>query len=177
VIESCETSVAIKSDPEEATPANTIPLPYRDDTNLPGSESLPNDSIDHLELDGDSGGGALSVSSQENDEMIRDKSTGNTNEAVAIQSALSWPVLDDDDDDDDGDEFQPMEEVSNVEHLLHVEPTNSSNETVEKCMNIQEEENIWLKIGSGVAILGGIVGGVVMMNAVQNRHHDPRKKR
>ena len=173
VIESSETSVAIKSDLEEATPANTIPLPSSDDTNLPGSESPPNDSIDHLELDGDSGGGALSVSSQEDDETIRDKSSGNAKEAVAIQSALTWPVLDDDDDD----EFQSMEEVSNVEHHLHVEPTNSNDETVEKCMNVQEEENIWLKIGSGVAILGGIVGGVVMMNAVQNRHHDPRKKR
>jgi hypothetical protein len=34
-----------------------------------------------------------------------------------------------------------------------------------------------LKIGSGVAILGGIVGGVVMMNAVNNKSHDRNKKR
>jgi hypothetical protein len=40
-----------------------------------------------------------------------------------------------------------------------------------------EEENVWLKIGSGIAILGGIVGGVVMMNSVHNKSHDQEKKR
>ena len=175
--ESSKTAIGIKSDPDEAISTIVSPIPSSRDAN-PALESLRNDSMDHLELGSDSRHGALSVSSEEDEKVILTTTSSEINVSDTLQSSLRWPInavtVDDEDSDD---EYQPLQNTSPVLHPLDIQPTFSNDESMEKCMKEQDEENIWLKIGSGVAILGGIVGGVVMMNAATNRNHGREKKR
>jgi hypothetical protein len=167
VPESSESFMIVKSDPEKSTIASSL-----DDINKTTSESLPNDRVDLLELDCEGGHGALSVGTEEDqDKLEKAKTSSDIIELNAVKSSLKCHASVDEDDDDD--EFLPLENASTASQPLDCDPTSCKSE---KCME-SEEENVWLKIGSGIAILGGIVGGVVMMNSVHNKRHDQEKKR
>jgi hypothetical protein len=150
------------------------------------------ESIESLDLSTDGGRGAMSVN---HDDLIIGHDNDKKSEIIISDyapSTSSWPETDDDDEfqpidkmdhvqstlqwpEVDGDDkFQPIDNKANDNPNLVDSEANCNIDVVlnTHCESNEEQENIWLKVGGGIAIIGSIVGGVVAMNATKNRKHN-----
>jgi hypothetical protein len=128
-------------------------------------ESLNYPDFESLQLD-TTQNGALSVSS---DEQSQQGEPGGRMAGRVSASTFDTGGWDDSDDNDfeplDGTQTQPAATTGSA-ILISDNPARAD----------PEDDNLWLKVGGGLAVLGAVVGGVALL-ATQNGGDDSRDRR
>jgi hypothetical protein len=115
--------------------------------------------------------GALGVSSDE--ESMSKHQTEKI--CIGVQQVSKF------DHDDDDDAFEPIDTMQTLSiPKLPIASTNQ--ETLQTAVESprEEEDNIWLKVGGGLAIVGALVGGVALVaaqNGTQNKDEDRKRQK
>jgi len=161
-------------------------LPACNDEVLPdhdGFEALQDEDFESLQFDASPGKGALSVSSSEESSECK-LSAGNP---IATTGAASFG------EDDDGD-FEPLPSNSEENSRSVVtslkeeqsypspEITSSAIVTLECGAPVEEQrdegdgDNLWLKLGGSLAVVGAVVGGMALAAAQNNGGEDQKRR-
>jgi hypothetical protein len=177
VVNSCLSNLLVASEllPESIDSVTDSKISLLSDMNEPNdlndhiSMVSDIDPLDQLQLEADEGRGALSVSIDA--EETAQNTSQDMTETGRVQLAECWSK--------NKNEVDEGRIIEDAKFVREVENEMTCNEVImlEKQSNSEDEENIWLKVGSGIAIVGGIVGSIVMMNAAKNRNHDQEKRR
>lgn len=123
--------------------------------------------------------GALSISSEESSSA--DNLLANREQSclpTVICRSLANERDSDDSKNDNDDNFEPLNvaefEDGNQEKGTDVEPRTSA--IVDSAKEGEDDDNLWLKVGGGLALVGAVVAGGVALANAQNGGDDRRRR-